>query len=129
MHAKTLQLLEGANYAALTFLLPSGTPSTHMMWVGTDADHVLINTEVHRFKFRNLSVGAKATVMVFEGPFSWAEVRGTVVEHVTGAAARAHIDELAQVYTGKPYANEVASERVVVKIRPDYDMAFPPSAD
>jgi PPOX class probable F420-dependent enzyme len=126
MHARTRELLEGPNYAALTFLLPSGTPSTHMMWVGVEGDEVLINTEVHRFKFRNMAVGSKTTVMVFENNFSWAEVRGTVVAHTTGDRARAHIDELAQVYTGAPYANEIQSERVIIRIRPDHDMPFPP---
>ena len=59
-----------------------------MMWAGCDNDHVIINTEIHRHKFRHLVVGAKATVLVFETPFKWAEVRGTVVEHVGGDAAR-----------------------------------------
>jgi hypothetical protein len=43
----------------------------------------------------------------------------SVVEHVGGAAARAHIDSLAQLYTGADYANPVQTERVIVKIKPD----------
>lgn len=119
-------LLSGQNYAVLSVVLPSGTAASHMMWAGCDDDHVLINTEIHRHKFRNMGVGAKATVLVFESPYRWAEVRGTVVEHVGGDTARAHIDELSMRYTGNPYGMQITSERVIVKIAPDYQFSFPP---
>ena len=116
------------NYAVLTTQLEYGSMNSHMMWVGADAEHVLINTETHRRKFRLMPVGAKVTVLVFENTFRWAEVRGTVVDHVLGPEARAHIDALAQKYTGADYSNTVQSERVIVKIRPDVQFVFPPAA-
>jgi general stress protein 26 len=124
---KVATLAGGPNYAVLTTPLGDGTVNSHMMWVGADADHLLINTEVHRRKFRNMPIGAKVTLLVFENNYSWAEVRGTVVEHVKGDAARASIDELALKYTGSKYAMEVQSERVIVKIKPDVQFLFPPS--
>ena len=33
-------------------LFEDGTPQTQVMWVDADDDHVLINTEVHRGKFK-----------------------------------------------------------------------------
>jgi general stress protein 26 len=120
-------LLSAQNYAVLTTVLPSGTAASHMMWAGCDDTHVTINTEIHRHKFRHLPIGAKATVLVFESPYKWAEVRGTVVEHVGGDAARAHIDELSMRYTGNPYGMPIQSERVIVKIAPDYQFSFPPA--
>ena len=33
-------------------LLRSGAAMSHVMWVDADDDHVLINTEVHRAKFK-----------------------------------------------------------------------------
>jgi hypothetical protein len=42
------------NYAVFTTFLPSGLPQIRMTWVGTDGEHLLINTEVHRQKFRNV---------------------------------------------------------------------------
>jgi len=125
---KVAALAGGPNYAVLTTPLGDGTANSHMMWVGADADHLLINTEIHRRKFRNMPVGAKVTVVVFENPFAWAEVRGTVVEHVGGTEARAHIDALAQKYTGADYSMQVQSERVIVKIRPDVQFTFPPAS-
>jgi general stress protein 26 len=128
MQPKTTELLSTGKYAVLTTMMPNGAPNSHMMWAGCDEDgNVLINTEIHRRKFKNMTVGAKATVLVFENNFSWCEIRGTVIEHVHGAAARKHIDTLAQIYTGADYANTVQTERVIVKIKPDYELVFPPS--
>jgi len=48
------QFASGKNFAALTTLMPDGQPQTQLMWVHADDDHVLINTEVERQKFRNV---------------------------------------------------------------------------
>jgi PPOX class probable F420-dependent enzyme len=118
---KVRVLATGANFAAFTTLLPSGTPMTHTMWVDADADHVLINTEVHRQKFLNVSRNPRVSVMIWErgNPYHYVEVRGDVVETVTGPDARAHIDGLSQKYTGHAYAAPIQSERVILRIRPD----------
>jgi PPOX class probable F420-dependent enzyme len=111
----------GANYAALTTLFEDGTPQTQLMWVGADDDHVLINTEIHRAKYRNVQGDPRVTVTVWDAddPYSYVEVRGTVVDEVGGDAARAHIDELSRRFTGGDYANPIQSERVVLKIAPE----------
>ena len=51
LHPTVLELARGPNYAASTTFLSSGYPQTHMVWVGTDGEHLLVNTEVHRQKF------------------------------------------------------------------------------
>ncbi|HEX8581674.1 MAG TPA: TIGR03618 family F420-dependent PPOX class oxidoreductase, partial [Acidimicrobiales bacterium] len=86
-------LAEGPNFAAFTTLLPDGTPMTHVMWVAADEEHVLINTEVHRQKYRNVRRDPRVTVTIIdhENPYHFAEVRGTVVDTVTGPEARASI--------------------------------------
>ena len=114
-------LARGKNFAALTTLLPSGQPSTQVMWVDADDDHVLINTETGRQKFVNVSKDPRVTVTVIDAdnPYRYAEIRGRVVETVGGAQARDHIDALAQKYTGGPYAGEIATERVIFKIAPE----------
>ncbi|HSS10721.1 MAG TPA: PPOX class F420-dependent oxidoreductase [Acidimicrobiales bacterium] len=113
-------LAQGKNFATLTTLLPDGQPASHVMWVDADDEHVLINTETHRQKYRNLTRDPRVTVAVLESdnPYHYAEVRGRVVETVTGPEARAHIDQLSEKYTGGPYANPIRSERVIVKIAP-----------
>ena len=48
------------------------------MWVDADDDHVLINTEVHRAKFKAVERDPRVTVMIWEreNPYSYVEVRG-----------------------------------------------------
>lgn len=111
---------EGRNIAAVTTLMPDGTPQTTPLWVDADDDHVLLNTEVHRQKYRNIERDPRVTVAIIDAtnPYIYGEVRGEVVETVTGPEARAHIDRLAQKYTGGDYANPIQSERVILKLAP-----------
>ncbi len=111
----------GANFAALTTLFDDGTPQTQLMWVGADDDHVLVNTEVHRAKYRNMQHDPRVTVTVWDAddPYSYVEVRGRVVDTEGGDAARAHIDALSRRFTGHDYANPITSERVIMKVEPD----------
>jgi PPOX class probable F420-dependent enzyme len=111
---------EGTNIAAVTTLMPDGTPQTTPVWVDADDHHILVNTEVHRQKYKNVTRDARVTVTIWEAsnPWIYGEVRGTVVETVTGPAARSHIDELSRKYVGHDYANPIQSERVILKVAP-----------
>jgi PPOX class probable F420-dependent enzyme len=115
------RLAQGKNFAAFTTLLPSGQPMTHVMWIDADDDHLLINTEVHRRKYRNIQAEPRVAVAIIEqaNPYHYAEVRGRVVSEVTGPAARAHIDLLSEKYTGGLYAGTIQSERVILRIAPE----------
>ena len=114
------QLAKGRNFAAFTTRLPDGHPMTHVMWVDCDDEHILINTETHRQKARNIRRDPRVTVTVWDAadPYRYAEVRGEVVETVGGSEARAHIDELSMKYHGHEYRNRIQSERLLVRIKP-----------
>ena len=82
------RLAKGRNFAALTTLLPDGQPMTHVMWVDCDDEHILINTETHRQKARNMRRDPRVTVAIWEAddPYRYAEVRdlkgkGVMFEH------------------------------------------------
>jgi PPOX class probable F420-dependent enzyme len=111
---------EGKNIASVTTLLRDGTPQTTPMWVDADEGHLLLNTEVHRQKFKNVERDPRVTVTIWDAanPYEYAELRGRVVDTVRGPEARSHIDQLAQKYTGADYANPIQSERVILKIGP-----------
>ena len=116
------ELASGPNFAAFTTLLPSGRFATHIMWVDCDEDHLLINTEVHRQKYKNVTADPRATVTIWEAqrPNRYAEARGRVTDTITGPTARQHIDKLAQKYTGRPYPDQaITSERVILVIEPE----------
>ena len=115
------QFASARNFAALTTLMPDGQPQTQLMWVHADDDHILVNTEVERQKFRNVERDPRVTVTVFdaENPYRYVEARGRVVESVKGEAALTQIDELSQKYTGGPYGQPIGSERVILRIAAD----------
>jgi len=115
------RLAQGKNYGTLTTLLPTGQPMTHVMWVDADDDYVLINTETHRRKYKNVMSDPRVAVTIIDAanPYHYAEVRGRVVGEVTGPAARDHIDQLSEKYMGAPYGMPITSERVILQIAPE----------
>jgi PPOX class probable F420-dependent enzyme len=121
LHTATVELAHGRNYGAITTVLPSGRLQTHPIWVGTDGQRLVVNTETHRQKYKNIERDTNVTLMIRdeENPYRYAEVRGEVVEKVRGQAAREHIDELSQKYHGEDYPPEsIESERVMLWIVP-----------
>jgi PPOX class probable F420-dependent enzyme len=120
LHPKVVELARGKNFAALTTLLPDGHPQTQVMWVDADDDHLLINTEVHRQKFKNVERDPRVTITIWdvEDPYRFVEVRGEVVGKSRGPEAREHIDKLSHKYHGRPYGTKIQSERVILRIAP-----------
>lgn len=109
------------NFATLTTMLPSGYPMTHVMWVDADDEHILINTEIHRAKYKNVQRDKRVTVCIIDAgnPYKYAEVRGDVVDEVRGQEARDDIDRLSQKYNGTDYdPSAIQTERVILKIKP-----------
>jgi PPOX class probable F420-dependent enzyme len=121
LHPATVGLAQGKNYGSITTVLPSGKLQTHPVWVGTDGERLVVNTETHRRKYKNVQRDPNVTLMIRheENPYRYAEVRGEVVEKVTGQEARDHIDELSQKYHGQDYnPDDIVSERVMLWIVP-----------
>lgn len=114
------RLAKGPNFATITTLMRDGAPATHVMWVDTDDEYVLMNTETGRVKYRNAQRDPRVSVCIWneDDLYEYVEVRGVVHDFVTGPEARAHIDRLSEKYTGGPYKNPIETERVILKIRP-----------
>jgi PPOX class probable F420-dependent enzyme len=122
LHPTTIELARAKNFAAISTVLPNDEIQTQMIWVHTEGERLVVNTEVHRAKYRNVERDPRITLCIRDeqNPYRYAEVRGKVVETVTGQRARDHIDELAQKYLGSPYpADNIKSERVMLLIAPD----------
>ena len=118
---KVKEIAKGPNYAIVTTLMPDGTPQTLPLWIDADDEHLLINTEVHRQRYKNVQANPKVTVLLLEDGnwYGYAEVRGHLVGEVRGQEARDHIDALSRKYQGTDYGNPIQSERVILKIAPD----------
>ena len=123
---KTIAMAKEPNYATLTTLFKSGAPQTHVMWVDTDGENILINTEIHRFKYKNVLKDPRVTVMIWkhDNPFKFVEIRGEVIGEITGQDARDNIDKLSQKYWEKPYPFPIQTERIVLVIKPNKEVMF-----
>ena len=113
-------LARGKNFGSISFHLPNDAIATHVRWVDADDEHVLINTEVHRWKYKAMQADKNVTVTIWssENPYSYAEVRGTVTGEIRGPEAREGIDALSRKYTGGDYSPTIQSERVILQITP-----------
>ena len=121
LHPVTEELASGKNFAAVTTLLPSGMFQTQILWVGVRDGSVVLNTETHRQRYKNLERDPRITVLIRDenDPYRYAEVRGEVTRMTTGPEAREHIGELSRKYTGSDYPpGAVKSERVILWVTP-----------
>ncbi len=110
----------GKNFGTIAVLLPSGQILSHVMWLDADDEQLLINTEIHRAKYKAVQQHPEVTVTIWdtENPYRYAEVRGRVAGEVRGDEARRHIDTLSQRYLGTDYQATIESERVVLRVTP-----------
>lgn len=117
----TIELARGPNYGFVATILPSGAIQNHPIWVDTDGEHILLNTEIHRRKAKNVEADPRITVTIVhrDDPWNWSEVRGEVIRTVRGQDARDHIDAMASKYLGKDeYPNPIQTERVILEVAP-----------
>jgi PPOX class probable F420-dependent enzyme len=118
---EVLALAKGPNLASFTTVLPNGNPVASLMWVDAEPDRLLVNTERHRLKFRNVSQNPNVHLLIIDGEDQghYASVQGQVDDVVFGDEARAHIETLARKYLGTAFdPARIVSERVLLRIRP-----------
>ena len=98
-------LFEGANYAHLATVLPSGAPHSVPVWTGIEGEHIVFFTQSQSRKARNLERDPRIAFSItdHEHPYRMAQVRGSVTRIVEGDAALEIIDRLAAKYTGRPF--------------------------
>jgi PPOX class probable F420-dependent enzyme len=126
--ASHLDLAECPRVAALTTLMPDGSPQTSVVWCDLDGAFLRVNTMAGFRKERNMRRDPRVTLLCYDPlqPLRYLEVRG-VVESMTEVGAATHLDALASKYAGRPIryfgecvpAGLAATERpVLCHIRP-----------
>lgn len=106
--AAFLDLVMYPRVAALTTLMPDGSPQTTPVWCDYDGTYVRINTMRGFRKEKNMRANPKVTLLCYDPrqPLRSLEIRGEVVE-MTEDGAMEHLDNLTFQYTGKtPYFGE-----------------------
>ncbi len=109
-----LDLVHGPRVAALTTLMPDGTPQTTVVWCDFDGVHVRVNTMRGFRKEKNMRLNPKVTLLCYDPrkPLRSLEIRGLVVE-MTEEGAMEHLDGLTELYTGKkPYFGTCVPEEL-----------------
>jgi PPOX class probable F420-dependent enzyme len=127
-------LVECPPVAALTTVMPDGSPQTSVVWCDFDGECLRVNTMRGFAKERNMRRDPRVTLLCFDPrqPLRYLEVRGTVVE-MTEAGAAEHLDDLASKYAGRPtrYFGDAIPARfaetetpVLCRIRPRHVVAL-----
>ncbi len=78
LHPVTVELAQGPNFGTITTVLTSGNLQTQYIWVGTNGERDLVNTEVHRRKHKSVERDPRVTLTTRDerNPYRYAEVRG-----------------------------------------------------
>jgi len=132
--ASHLNLVDGPRVAALTTVMPDGSPQTSVVWCDFDGTDVRVNTMRGFRKEQNMRRDPKVTLLCYDPrrPLRYLEVRGTVVE-MTEEGAGDHLDGLASKYGGRPirYFGDAIPARfaetevpVLCRIRPTHVVAL-----
>jgi PPOX class probable F420-dependent enzyme len=98
-------LVECPPVAALTTVMPDGSPQTSVVWCDFDGTDVRVNTMRGFRKEKNMRANPLVTLLCFDPkrPLRSLEIRGTVVE-MTEKGAMEHLDGISLKCTGAaPY--------------------------
>jgi len=112
-----LDLLKAASTCYVATSMADGSPQVTQTWVDTDGEHVLVNSVQTHLKVKNLRRDPRVALAVSDpaNPSRYVQIRGRVLE-ITTEGAVDHIEELAQRYTGGPYAWYGGRDQVRVKL-------------
>jgi PPOX class probable F420-dependent enzyme len=101
--ASHLDLVECPPVAALTTVMPDGSPQTSVVWCDFDGECVRVNTMRGFQKERNMRRNPLVTLLCYDprDDGRYLEVRGTV-ESMTEDGALEHLDGLTSKYAGRP---------------------------
>jgi PPOX class probable F420-dependent enzyme len=114
------QLLDRPNFAHLATLMPDGSPQSVPVWVGREADRVVICTSEESLKGRNTRRDPRVALSIvdFDDPYSEVQLRGRVVERRPDPELKV-IDPISRKYTGKPFPMRSPEGRIALIIEVD----------
>lgn len=126
-------LAECPRVAALTTVMPDGSPQTSVVWCDLEGTDLRISTMRGFAKERNMRRDPRVTVLCYDPrhPLRYLEVRAVVVEMTEHGASR-HLDDLASKYAGRPihyFGDSIPAEfaeteiPVLCRIRPTHVVA------
>jgi PPOX class probable F420-dependent enzyme len=118
--APVREKLEQRNFWQLVTLNEDGSATASPVWADVEGGHVIVNTATGRRKEKNIRRDPRVVLAMvdLDDPYSWAEIRGTVVDIVVGQEADDVIDRLAWKYLEQSYSVQPGEQRVLLRIEP-----------
>ena len=114
------RLLAAPNYGHLATLMPDGAPKVDPVWVHHDNDRVLIATDAHTIKARNITADPRValSVVAFDDPYDQLLIRGRVVATTPDDDLQI-LDLMSAKYLGAPFPRRRWANRVTFHIAAD----------
>ena len=112
------------NYAVVTTLRADGSPHSTVAWVDEEGGKILLNTTLHRAKYRHLEHDPRVSVtVVAPDGYHWVAMSGTVTMTTDGALD--DIEHLSWKYDGHAFrALHEGEVRVSARFVPDHVTAY-----
>jgi PPOX class probable F420-dependent enzyme len=107
------ELLDAPNYVHLSTLRANGSPRNWVVWVGLEAEHILVCTSRTAWKAKDMLRDPRVALSVIDpgNPYRMAAIQGRVVDVRPDDDSR-YMDELSVKYTGAPYPGPRAAGSV-----------------
>lgn len=117
LSAEVRQLVDGANFAHLSTLMPDGSPQSVPVWIGREGDFIVICTGENSLKARNTKRDPRVALSIvdFHDPYKEVQIRGRVVERRPDPELKV-MDPISLKYTGKPFPFRNPEGRVALMI-------------
>jgi PPOX class probable F420-dependent enzyme len=110
-------LLEEPNFAHLATLLPDGSPQSAPVWVGVEADRILVATGEGSLKAKNTKRDPRVSlsIIAMDNPYREAQIRGRVIERRPDRDLKA-MDAISHKYTGAAFPMRANPDQRVVLV-------------
>src|SRR4029453_5474966 len=109
------QLLDRPNFAHLATLMPDGSPQSVPVWVGREADRIVICTSETSLKAKNPRRDPRVALSIvdLDDPYSEAQLRGRIIERRADPDLRV-LDPISHKYTGKTFPMRSPEGRIAL---------------
>lgn len=116
--AEQVALLREPHIAHVATINPDGKPQLTPMWIDTDGELVLLNTNTARVKYRNLKQNPFILISIVDAQHPSSRtvlIKGQA--DLVDKGALEHIDLLSRKYAGAPWHPNPGEVRVIIRVR------------
>ncbi len=117
LSSEVKRLIDDANFAHFSTLMPDGSPNATPVWVGREADTIVICTGENSLKAKNTKRDPRValSIVAFTNPYEEVQIRGRVAERRPDPDLKM-MDPISHKYTGKPFPFRNPEGRVALII-------------